>query len=83
MADDRAEITGDMVLQTSNLTPTVSRRLNGKTEGYWRLPIKPDAALGKSLGAWQRIEFIPPPRANVPPLPPGNYKIRYRVRTYT
>ncbi len=82
MAGDRAEIVGDIVLQTSNLTPTVSLRLNTKTESYWRLPIKPDAALDKSFGPWQRIEFIPTPRPNMPPLPPGDYEIRYRVRSY-
>jgi hypothetical protein len=82
MAGYRAEVVGAMVLQTSNLTPTVSLRLNNKTENYWRLPIKPDAALDKTFGPWQRIEFIPTPRANVPPLPAGDYEIRYRVRSY-
>lgn len=82
MADGRPEITGTIVLQTSNDNPTMSLELDRATAGYWRLPYKPDAALEKSFGSWQRIEFIPTPRANVPPLPPGNYEIRHRVRKY-
>lgn len=82
MASERAEIVGSMVLQTSNLSPTLTRTLNQNSEGHWRLPVKPDAALDKSFGPWQRIEFIAPRRANVAPLPPGDYQIRYRVRRY-
>jgi hypothetical protein len=82
MASDRPEITGDMVIYASNLSPTVSLGLNQTSAGYWRLPIKPDAGLDKTFGPWQRIEFIPTPRPNVPPLPSGEYEIRYRVRSY-
>jgi hypothetical protein len=82
MADGRPEITGDLVLHTTYENPTMSLELDRASAGYWRLPYKPDAALEKSFGPWQRIEFIPTPRANVPPLPPGDYEIRYRVRKY-
>lgn len=83
MAGDRPEITGNLTLRTNNLSPSMSLRLNNAAEGYWRLPIAPDAALDKSFGAWQRIEFIATPRATpLPPLPTGEYDIRYRVRKY-
>jgi hypothetical protein len=70
-----------MVLGLDNLAPTVSLTLH-KAEGVWRLPYKPDAALEKSFGPWQRIEFIPNPRRSRPPLPAGDYDVRYRVRRY-
>lgn len=82
MAGGRPEITGSMVLGLDNLTPTVSLALHRKAEGVWRLPYKPDAALEKSFGPWQRIEFIPNPRRSLPPLPAGDYDIRYRLRRY-
>ena len=80
MAGDRPEIVGNIVLQLNNADPSVSLALNRKTEGSWKLPIKPDAALDKAFGPWQRIEFIPSARTK--PLPPGEYDIRYRVRSY-
>jgi hypothetical protein len=79
---DRPEIAGNLVLQTTNLHPTMSLRLNGTMEGYWELPIKPDAPLDKTFGPWQRINFIASPRLGLPPLPLGDYEIRYRVRKY-
>jgi hypothetical protein len=81
-SSDRPEISGEMVLQAGNEDPTMSLRLNRKAEGYWRVPIKPGAALDKVFDPWQRIEFIATPRADVPPLPAGEYHIRYRVRSY-
>ena len=80
MAGNRPEIVGNMVLQLNNREPSVSLALNRETEGRWKLPIKPDAALDKAFGPWQRIEFIPSARTK--PLPAGNYDIRYRVRSY-
>jgi hypothetical protein len=80
-ADRRPEIVGDLTLYRNNDNPTISLQLNRATEGYWRLPYKPDAALEKSFGPWQRIEFIPGP-SSLPPLLPGDYDIRYRVRRY-
>ena len=80
MAGDRPEIAGNMVLRTTNLAPTVSLSLYRAMEGGWRLPIKPDAALEKNFGPWQRIEFSPATGAR--PLPAGVYEIRYRVRSY-
>ncbi len=82
MAGGRPEIAGSMVLGLDNPAPTVSLALHRKAEGVWRLPYKPDAALEKSFGPWQRIEFIPNPRRSLPPLPAGDYDIRYRVRRY-
>jgi hypothetical protein len=82
MADGRPEIIGDLTLNTTNNNPTMSLELDRTTAGYWRLPYKPDAALERSFGPWQRIEFIPTPRANVPPLPAGDYEIRYRLKKY-
>ncbi|MBI5262717.1 MAG: hypothetical protein HY852_12975 [Bradyrhizobium sp.] len=78
---DRYEIAGEFVLHKTDPHQTMSLRLNSATEGFWQLPITPDAALEKEFGPWQRIEFIAPPR-QVSPLPPGNYEIRYRVRKY-
>jgi hypothetical protein len=46
------------------------------------MPIRADAKLDKAFGPWQRIEFVPNPRENVPPLPPGEYEVRYRVKKY-
>jgi hypothetical protein len=82
MAGERPEIAGDCSLYLSNLSPTVSLRLNNKTESYWRLPYKPDTPLEAAFGPWRRIEFIPTPRPNTEPLPQGDYEIRYRVRKY-
>lgn len=81
MADGRAEIAGSMVLAPDNLTPTVSLALYRSGEGVWRLPYTPDAALEKEFGPWRRIEFVTNPR-NLPPLPAGDYDIRYRVRRF-
>jgi len=39
-----------------------------------------DAPLDNAFGSWQRIEFIPSPRVDAQPLPPGAYDIRYRVQ---
>ncbi|MBI5262716.1 MAG: hypothetical protein HY852_12970 [Bradyrhizobium sp.] len=81
LVGDRYEIAGAFLLHKTDPHQTMSLRLNNATEGYWQLPIKPDAALEKEFGPWQRIEFIAPPR-QVSPLPPGDYEIRYRVRKY-
>ena len=81
-AVDRPEIKGDFVLYKDKLEqPTMSLRLRGM-EGHWRVPMAGDAKLEKKFGEWQKIEFIPTPRAGVPPLPAGEYEIRYWVNHY-
>jgi hypothetical protein len=61
---------------------TLSLGLDREPQGYWTMPIKPDARLDKDFGPWQRIEFTPIPRDKAQPLPPGEYEVRYRVRKY-
>jgi hypothetical protein len=78
---DRPEIKGAFVLYKEKPAPTMSLRLRGM-EGHWRVPYDGNAKLEKEFGAWQKIEFIPTPREGVPPLPPGDYEIRYRVHHY-
>jgi hypothetical protein len=80
-AGNRAEVKGDFVLDRGKPAPTMSLRLRGM-EGHWRVPYDGNAKLEKEFGAWQKIEFIPTPREGVPPLPPGDYEIRYRVHHY-
>lgn len=80
-AGNRAEIKGDFVLGRDKPAPTMSLRLRGM-EGHWRVPYDGNAALEKDFGEWQRIEFIKTPREGVPPLPSGDYEIRYRVHHY-
>jgi hypothetical protein len=78
--DDRPEIAGSFVM--GNGEKMLSLQLSRAAEGYWQLPIRDDAPLDKAFGPWQRIEFVPPPRGDVRPPPPGDYEIRYRVRRY-
>lgn len=80
-AGARPEIRGDFVLTQGRAAPTMSLRLN-KMEGHWSVSIDGYAKLEKEFGEWRKIEFIPTPRENVPPLPPGDYEIRYRVHHY-
>jgi hypothetical protein len=80
--DDRTEIAGSFTVYGSDTDRFLLLRLNRETEGYWRMPIQPNAALDKEYGPWQRIEFVPNPRTKLPPLPRGEYEIRYRVRKY-
>jgi hypothetical protein len=80
-AGAHSEIRGDFVLTQGRAAPTMSLRLN-KMEGHWNVPIDGNAMLEKEFGPWRKIEFIPTPRKNVPPLPPGDYEIRYRVHHY-
>ena len=80
---DRPVIAGSFLLNDKPANRTMSLRLERGPEGYWAMPIAADARLDKSFGPWQRIEFIPHPRENVPPLPPGEYEVRYRVKKYS
>lgn len=91
----RAQLNGTIVVQLDNHAPTMSLRLpenqaldgprgpfvQNNPEGYWRLPYSPTSKLEIEFSPWQKIEFIAAPRA-VPPMPPGNYEIRYRLRHY-
>jgi hypothetical protein len=93
--DDRALLNGTIVVQLNNSTPTMSLRLpesmamdgprgpfgRRNPEGYWRLPYSPTSKLETDFSPWQKIDFIDARRA-VPPMPPGNYEIRYRLRRY-
>jgi hypothetical protein len=78
---DRPVIAGSFPV-TSRGDQTLSLGLDRQPQGYWAMPIKADAKLDKTFGPWQRIEFTPIPRENVPPLPPGEYEVRYRVKKY-
>jgi hypothetical protein len=79
---DRVEIAGSFSVFGNATERLIQLRLDRETEGYWRMPIRIDAKLEKEFGPWQRIEFIPHAGARLPPLPPGDYEIRYRVRKY-
>lgn len=79
---DRPVIAGSFLLNGKNDERTMSLRLDRGPEGHWSMPIRADAKLEKAFGPWQRIEFMPNPRENVPPLPPGEYEVRYRVKKY-
>jgi hypothetical protein len=60
----------------------MSLGLDRGQESHWTMPIRADAQLEKAFGPWQRIEFLAPPRENIPPLPPGEYEVHYRVKKY-
>ena len=78
----RPVIAGSFLVTGKSDSQTLALRLNREAEGHWKMPIRADAKLDKTFGPWQRIEFVPSPRENVPPLPPGEYEVRYRVRKY-
>jgi hypothetical protein len=78
---DRPVIAGSFSV-TGRGDQTMSLGLDRQPQGYWAMPIKADAKLDKAFGPWQRIQFTPIPRENVPPLPPGEYEVRYRVKKY-
>jgi hypothetical protein len=78
---DRPVIAGSFLV-TGKGDQTLSLGLDREPQGYWTMPIKADAKLDKTFGPWQRIEFTPIPRDKVPPLPPGEYEVRYRVKKY-
>jgi len=61
---------------------TLSLGLDREPQAYWTVPIKSDAKLDKAFGPWERVRFTPISRDNQPPLPPGEYEVRYRVRKY-
>lgn len=62
--------------------PRLSLRLSSTAEGYWAMPVERKAALEQRFGAWQTVHFLPQPRMEEAPLPPGNYEVRYRVKKY-
>ncbi len=80
--DGRAEIAGSFVIGRDSKGSEMALGLARNVESRWRIPYAGDAPLEKAFGPWQRIEFVPPPRENTMPLPPGEYLIRYRVRRY-
>lgn len=82
IADGRAEIAGSFAIHRDSRGADMALGLARHIESRWRIPYTGDAPLEKAFGPWQRIEFLPSPRAGVLPLPPGDYHIRYRVRRY-
>jgi hypothetical protein len=80
--DDRPVIAGSCLVTSKSDSQTLALRLNREAESHWKMPIRADAKLDKTFGPWQRIEFVASPRENVPPLPPGEYEVRYRVKKY-
>lgn len=80
--NDRPVIAGSCLVTSKNDNQTLMLRLNREAEGHWKMPIRADAPLDNTFGRWQRIEFVPNPRENMPPLPPGEYEVRYRVKKY-
>ena len=79
---DRPVIAGSCLITSNAGGQTMSLGLDRGQESHWKMPIRADAKLEKAFGPWQRIEFVPPPRENTPPLPPGEYDVRYRVKKY-
>ena len=79
---DRPAIAGSCLITSNAGGQTMSLGLDRGQESHWKMPIRADAKLEKAFGPWQRIEFVPPPRENTPPLPPGEYDVRYRVKKY-
>jgi hypothetical protein len=79
---DRPVIAGSCLITSNAGGQTMSLGLDRGQESHWTMPIRADAKLEKAFGPWQRIEFGPPPRENIPPLPPGEYEVRYRVKKY-
>ena len=79
--DDRPVIAGSFLVSGQG-ERTLSLGLDREPQAYWTMPIKADAKPEKAFGPWQRIQFTPIPRENAPPLPPGEYEVRYRVRKY-
>jgi hypothetical protein len=80
--NDRPVIAGSFLLTNKSDNQTMALRLNREAESQWKMPIKADAKLDKTFGPWQRVEFVPGLRENMPPLPPGEYEVRYRVKKY-
>jgi hypothetical protein len=81
-ADGRAQISGSFAINRDSKGSEMALGLARNVESRWRMPYTGGAPLEKAFGPWQRIEFLPSPRAGVLPLPPGDYHIRYRVRRY-
>ena len=79
---ERPVIAGSFVIQRPGGPFAMSLRLDRETEGFWQTPLSYESKPEKTFGPWQRIEFRPNPRAGVPPLPAGEYEVRYRVRKY-
>jgi hypothetical protein len=80
--NDRPVIAGSFLVTSKSDNQILALRLNREAEGHWKMPITADAKLDKTFSPWQRIEFVPSPRENMPPLPPGEYEVRYRVKKY-
>jgi hypothetical protein len=80
--DERPVIAGSCLVTGQNDGQTLSLRLDRGPEGHWKMPFRADAKLDKAFGPWQQIEFVANPRENVPPLPPGEYEVRFRVKKY-
>jgi hypothetical protein len=80
-AGDRPEVAGSFVIAAGDGEQMLSLQI-GRAESYWRMPIAANAGLDREFSPWQRIEFVPAPLADVPPLPAGEYQVRYRVRRY-
>jgi hypothetical protein len=80
--NDQPVIAGSFLVTSKSDNQTLALRLNRETEGHWKMPIRADAQLDQTFGPWQRIEFVPTPRENMPALPSGEYEVRYRVKKY-
>ncbi|MBX9825796.1 MAG: hypothetical protein K2Y27_12455 [Xanthobacteraceae bacterium] len=75
-------IAGSFLVASKADSQTMSLGLDRRQEGHWKMPIRADARLDDTFGPWQRIELVPNPRENMPPLPPGEYEVRFRVKKY-
>lgn len=77
----RPVVAGSFVAGRNN-DERLSLQLSHFSEGHWKMPVKARTPIEKTFGAWQPIEFVPSPRQDEAPLPPGDYQVRYRVVKY-
>jgi hypothetical protein len=80
--DGHAQISGSFAINRDSKGSDMALGWAPNIESRWRIPFTGEAPIDKAFGPWQRIEFLPSPRADTVPLPAGDYHIRYRVRRY-
>jgi hypothetical protein len=76
---NRPVVAGNFIMAGSE-EHHLSLQLSGAAEGYWSVSIDATATSDDDFGPWQKIVFTKSPRLEEPPLPPGDYEVRYRVK---
>lgn len=83
-SDKRQLIAGSIVLHTDNADPTLSIVLGDGERwhraGVWEFPYRPNDQIETSFRPWQDVAFQR--NAHDLPLPVGDFKIRYRLRSF-